>query len=231
MLFRSDPGDHPDISSGPPYAAFDVVVMAASAGGIQALIPLLQNLPTGFPAPIVVAVHLPPASRHESKLVSILRRDTWLDVKWAEDRERLLAGTIYVAPQDHSTIIDTETKCLLVSPVKETRERGPAADPLFFSAALAFKRRTLAVILSGVLSDGAAGASMIARAGGRVLAQSVSEAQFADMPKAAMKLSQVGLAFDSTSLAHVVSSLVMIPGVAEWFAIGRAGAGAQLLAA
>lgn len=152
-----------------------------------------------------------------------------LQVKWADDGERLLPGTIYVTPQDHSTIIDTETKRLLVSPSKKTPERSHVADTLFFSSALAFKRRALAVILSGVLSDGAAGSSMIARAGGRVLAQTASEAEFADMPRAAMKRSQVGLAFDSTSLAHVVSNLVMIPGVAEWFAIGRAGAAAQLL--
>lgn len=85
------------------------------------------------------------------------------------------------------------------------------------------------MVLSGALSDGAAGAATVARAGGRVLAQSASEALFADMPKAAMKRSQVGLTFDSIPLAHVIANLVMLPGVAAWFAIGKAGACTHLL--
>jgi two-component system, chemotaxis family, protein-glutamate methylesterase/glutaminase len=92
-----------------------------------------------------------------------------------------------------------------------------------------FGSRTLAVVLSGLLSDGAAGAAMIADAGGRVLAQTASEAQFADMPRAAMRRSRVGLAFESISLAQVICNLVMVPGVAAWFGIGRAGVCARLL--
>ena len=205
--------------------------MAASAGGIQALGSLLRNLPSGFSTPIVVVVHLPPASRYVSVLTTVLQLKTSLQVKWAEDGECLLPGTVYVAPQDRSTVIDPETGYLRVSSMEKFRRKVPAADPLFSSAAQAFGSRSLAVVLSGVLSDGAAGSAMIARAGGRVLAQSALEAQFPDMPNAAMRRSQVGLAFDSASLAHVVGNLVMIPGVAAWFAIGKAGVGARLLAA
>lgn len=215
----------------PPFAAFDVVVVAASAGGVQALLPFVQNLPTDFPIAVVVVLHLPPTSRHISCLPEILQRKTQLGVKWAEDREPLLSGNIYVAPQDRSTVIDAETGCLSVSPPKAFTTSLPAADPLFCSAAQRFGSRTLAVVLSGVLSDGAAGAAMIAQAGGRVLAQTASDAQFGDMPRAAMRRSRVGLAFASISLAQVIGNLVMVPGAAAWFGIGKAGVGAGLLRA
>lgn len=212
-----------------PYTAFDVVVVAASAGGIEALSSLLRTLPCGFSTPIVVVVHLPRTSMHVSRLANVLQRKTWLEVKWAEDGECLLPGKVYVAPQDRCTIVDPETGRLVVSSIQQSMMKVPAADPLFSSAAQAFGSRSLAVVLSGVLSDGAAGCAMIARAGGRVLAQSASEARFADMPIQAMRRSQVGLAFDSKTLAHVIASLVMNPGAAAWFAIGMTGVCAQLL--
>ena len=207
-----------------PYNHFEMVVIAASAGGIAALLPVLSSLPRSFPIPIVVAQHLPAASHYKSKLDEVLRSKVALDVRWAIDGERALPGTVYLAPQDHDTLFDTQTGYLRVLP--GARAFKPAADPLFRSAAEVFGSRVIAVVLSGVLSDGAEGAAAIARAGGRVLAQKPSEAQFDDMPNAAMKRSRVGLSFDCRSLACVLSNLVMIPGVAAWFGIGKIGAGA-----
>ena len=212
-----------------PQCAFDIVVVAASAGGISALLPFLENLPRGFPIPIVVVQHLPPASRYVSKLDRVLQSRTALQVKWAEDGECLLPGTVYIAPQDCNTVLNTETGRLVVSEAVGPKAVKPSADPLFCSAAEIFGSRAMAVVLSGVLSDGAEGSACIARAGGRVLAQTAGEAQFADMPSAAMKRSRVGLAFDSIALARVIANLVMIPGVAAWFEIGKAGVCAWLV--
>lgn len=211
------------------YAAFDIVVIAASAGGISALIPFVQTLPRTFPIPVVVVQHLPPASQYESKLDQVLRSKTALQVKWAEDGERPLPGTVYVAPQDRNTLFNTQTGCLMVSCPRDAKMAKPTADPLFRAAAETFGSRAMAVVLSGALSDGAEGSAAIARAGGRVFAQAAWEAQFDDMPSAAMKRSQVGLPFDSISLARVITNLVMIPGVAAWFGIGKAGVGAGLV--
>jgi two-component system chemotaxis response regulator CheB len=213
-----------------PYAAFDIVVIAASAGGIPALIPFLENLPRSFPIPIIVVQHLPPASRYASKLDNVLRSRTALQVKWAEDGERPLPGTVYLAPQDRNTVLNTQTGCLTVTRAGDAKVARPIADPLFCSVAEIFGSRAMAVVLSGALSDGAAGSAAIACAGGRVLAQTASEAQFDDMPSAAMKRSRVGLPFDSISLACVIGNLVMIPGVAAWFGIGKAGVGAREIA-
>lgn len=212
------------------YAAFDVVVVAASAGGIQALAALMKNLPGDFPVPIVVAQHLPPASRYLSQLPAVLQRSTPLRVKWAEDAESLLPGTVYLAPQDRTTVFSPRTGRLLVSALPAHSSHNPAADPLFRSAAIAFQNRALAVVLSGVLRDGAEGSAAVSAAGGRVLAQLPSDAQFADMPRAAMNRSQVGFAFDTRALASMLIGLVMMPGVASWFGIGKAGVGVRLAA-
>jgi len=115
-----------------------------------------------------------------SVLPEVLQSKASLKVKWAEDWESPLPRTVYVAPQDRTTLINTVTRCLLVSSMGKFGEKKPTDDPLFISAAQVFKNRTLAVVLSGVLSDGAAGAAMIARAGGRVLAQSAEDDQFCD---------------------------------------------------
>ncbi len=211
------------------YAAFDVVLIAASAGGIEALLPLLANLPVAFPAPVVVVQHLPPVSRHVSRLAQVLQRHTHLKVKWAENRERLVPGRVYLAPQDRSTVFDEETGAFLIAGADGGKLERPTADPLFCSAAQVFGSRSLAVVLSGVLSDGADGAAAIALAGGRVLAQTAAEAQFKDMPLAAMQRSRVGLPFDSAALARVIGSLVMSPGAAAWFGIGKAGVGGRLI--
>lgn len=218
-------GSEPD-PRGNDYAAFDLIAVTASAGGVEALCSFLSALPAWLPAPVVVAQHLPASSVYVSRLAEILQRRTELRVKWAKDREWLFPGTVYLAPQDRCTSFDTETGLLRVTEKTGAERARPAADPLFRSAAKVYGSRTLAVVLSGALSDGAAGAAEIARAGGRVLAQASSEARFADMPRAAMRMSRVGLAFGAVALGRIVGSLVMAPGAAKWFAVGRARVGA-----
>jgi len=204
------------------YAAFDMVVVAASAGGVGALISFLENLPSDFSAPIVVVQHLPPGSSYISHLQQVLQRHTRLMVKWAENWEKPEPGTVYIAPQDRNTVL-TSRGLFAVLEAPGVKRAKPLADPLFRSAAELFGSRTLAIVLSGVLTDGAEGSAAIARAGGRVLAQTATEARFADMPKAAMSRSRVGLAFNCCSLGRLVSSLVMVPGVAAWFGVGLSG--------
>lgn len=221
---------------GPPqrisvsYAAFDVVVVAASAGGVKALRSLLGSLPSDFPVPIVLVQHLPPSSRYVSELPAVLQRKTPLRVKWAEDGEIPVPGTVYVAAQDRKTVFAEETGCFAVTHTPGQAFPKPNADALFLSAAAVFGGRTVAVVLSGALRDGAVGAEAIAAAGGRVLAQAASEAEFFDMPFAAMNRSQVGPALGTAGLARTLVGLVMMPGVAAWFGIGKAGVGAGLLA-
>ncbi len=206
----------------PEYAAFDLVVAAASAGGVAALGQFLSTLPRWFPIPLLVVQHLPSSSKYFSRLDAVLQRRTPLRVKWAEDGEPALPGTVYLAPQNRQILVDPETGALCFDD-EASRQRSPLADPLFCSAAHSFGSRVLGVVLSGALSDGAKGCEAIVRAGGRVLPQEIIGAEFPDMPRNAMLRSRVGLAFGPAALAHIVTGLTMAPGAAEWFGIGRAG--------
>jgi two-component system chemotaxis response regulator CheB len=206
------------------YRAFEVVAVAASAGGVQALQSLLAGLPSYFPAPLIIVQHLPPRSTYVSCLDWLLQRKTELRVKWVRDGESLLPGTVYLAPQDSATLLVEESRRLKVVKLRRPQRIKPAADPLFQSVAQVFGERALALVLSGALSDGAEGAARIAAAGGRVLTQRAEDAEYPYMPNAALKRCCTGPAFDAHALAHVVRSLVMAPGAAALFNIGKSGA-------
>jgi two-component system chemotaxis response regulator CheB len=202
-----------------PYAAFDVVLVAASAGSLRPLQMFLAGLPFGFPAPVIVVYHMPPRHIYLSCLDRLLQRVTALPVKWAEDGEIPRPGRVYIAPQDKFTVLDPDGSFFTSEATPLAGRAKPLADPIFRSAAEVYGPRTLAVVLSGMLSDGAEGASAIAAAGGRVLAQSFRTALYADMPRAAMQRARIGLAFDAAALSHAVVSLVMAPGAAQWFRV------------
>lgn len=205
-----------------PFAAFDLVTVAASAGGLRPLELFLAGLPFCFPVPVIVVQHLPPRQTYASCLDRVLQRKSKLQVKWAEDGEIPRPGFVYLAPQDKLTILDPGDGSLRTTDALHGRRARPAADPLFHSAAQCFGSRVIGVVLSGALADGAEGAYAIAGAGGRVLAQSFCTAEYSDMPRAAMMRARIGLAFDPYMLAHAVVSLVMAPGAAEWFRVWQA---------
>ena len=163
-------------------AGRDVVVIAASAGGVEALRALLQFFPADLPATILVVLHVPAAGG--TALPMILDRAGQLSASAAVDGEPMHPGHVYVAPPDHHLLVIGGTIRLSKGP----RHQGhrPAADPLFFSAALTAGSRTIAVVLSGTLSDGAAGAIAVEDRGGVVLVQDPAESAYDGMPKAAI---------------------------------------------
>jgi two-component system chemotaxis response regulator CheB len=160
----------------------DVVVVAASAGGVEALRGLLQLLPADLPATILVVLHVPAAGG--TALPMILDRAGQLPAAAAMDGEPLHPGHVYVAPPDHHLLVIGTTIRLSKGP----RHQGhrPAADPLFLSAALTAGPRTIAVVLSGTLRDGAAGAAAVENRGGVVLIQDPAESAYDGMPRAAI---------------------------------------------
>ncbi|MGW5260330.1 chemotaxis protein CheB [Microbispora sp. NPDC004025] len=179
----------------------DVVVVAASAGGIEALRTLLGNLPAGLPASILVVLHISP--RAGSALPGILDRAGPLQSAAAQDGEPLRHGRVYVAPPDLHLLVDDGAVRLSRGP----RHNGhrPAADPLFLSAAAFAGPRALAVILSGTLDDGARGCAEVERRGGLVAVQDPEESPFDGMPRAAI----------AATRRPAVSS---VRGIAEWIA-------------
>jgi two-component system, chemotaxis family, protein-glutamate methylesterase/glutaminase len=165
-----------------------MVGIGASAGGVDALIRVVRHLPADFGAAICIVLHVPSVGR--SLLAPILGRYTDLEVIEAADGHRLRPGRIYVAPNDrHVRVADAHLR--LDRGPKENGVR-PAVDVMLRSLAAAYGSRAIAVILSGALGDGAAGALAVRRAGGLVLIQDPEDATVASMPESA--LSAVGTA-------------------------------------
>ena len=161
-----------------PSPSDRLVVVGASAGGIEALSVVVSELPTTFAAPIVVAQHLHPD--HPSALVEIIARRTDLRVLEIRDAMPLEPGTVYIVPPDrHVAVTDHEIR---LDADGGTRPK-PSVDRLLETASGVFKERLIAVILSGTGSDGAAGAQYVAAAGGTVIAQDPETASFPSMPR------------------------------------------------
>src|SRR6266513_4985690 len=141
-----------------PTPAFDVVAVAASLGGLNALSQVLSALPPDFPASIVVVQHL--AAQYPSELAAILDRRTALAVTWAAQGQALRPATAYVAPPDRHVLV-TPQGALALSRAPKVHHVRPSADRLFASVACRCKDRAIGVVLTGPLCDGAAGAQAI----------------------------------------------------------------------
>jgi len=187
--------------------AFDVVVIGGSAGGLAALSVVLGELPGDFPAPVAIVLHLSPA--YPSLLTGVLARFSALPVQWATDGVRLERGTVYVAPPDwHLVFLPTGViELKQTPPVHFSR---PSVDLLFSSAARAFERRTLAVILSGNGRDGSTSVADIHRLGGVVIAQDEASSEFFSMPRGAIGSGGVTFVLPLASIGLAVTRLVTL---------------------
>lgn len=159
-----------------------VIVIGASAGGVEALKLLAAALPAGFPAAVVVVLHLAPNG--PSVLPQILDRVCRLPVLLARDGAALAAGTVLVAPPNRHLELSGATVRLTATP--PLRHHRPSIDQLFSTAAATLGTRVVGVVLSGALDDGAAGLAAIHLAGGAAVVQEPSEAHYPDMPRSAL---------------------------------------------
>jgi two-component system chemotaxis response regulator CheB len=181
----------------------DIVVVAASAGGLLPLRQLLAGLPADLPASVLTVLHIPPTGGQA--LPRILDRAGPLTAAVATDGEKLAPGRVYVAPPDRHVLIVNGVIRLSRGP----RQNGvrPAADPLFRSAALYGGPRTVAVVLSGTLDDAALGCATVERGGGRVAVQDPSQAAYPGMPESALAATRHAVALPVSGLARLISRL------------------------
>ncbi len=173
-----------------PDTQYDLVVLAASAGGLQAILEVLRTIPANFPAAVIFLQHLVPD--RPSHLGQILARSSLMTVHEAADQDALHAGSCYVAPPDrHLGVSSGGVMSLSQEPAYHFHR--PSADWLLESAAASFGPRLVAVILSGMGNDGSVGIRAVKAAGGMVIAEDPHGALFSGMPEAAVQTGLVDL--------------------------------------
>jgi len=183
---------------------FEIVALAASAGGLKALSEVLAGLPADFPAALVVVQHLDP--RHRSLMAEILGRRTRLAVRQAADEDRLRPGTVYIAPPDRHLLVNPDG-VLSLTRTELVHFSRPSADLLFESVAASYRERAIAVVLSGSGSDGAMGAKAIKKMGGTLIVQDPATAEFAGMPGAARHTGLADFVLQLDEIAGALQSL------------------------
>jgi two-component system, chemotaxis family, protein-glutamate methylesterase/glutaminase len=174
-----------------------MIVVGGSAGSFYPLRELIAGLPADLPAAVLIAIHR--GERTPSHLAEILGRAGPLPAGQARDGERVGPGRIYVAPPSRH-LMSSYGRIRLSGGPRVNRHR-PAVDVLFASTARWARSRTLAVVLSGVLDDGAVGAALVAHAGGQVLVQDPAAAHFASMPATALAAAPGARALPDAGLA------------------------------
>ncbi|HEY0495740.1 MAG TPA: chemotaxis protein CheB [Kutzneria sp.] len=181
----------------------DVVVVGASAGGVESLLQLMSALPPDLPATVLVVLHMP--SSGTSALPAILDRVGPLPVRRAAHGEPLLPGHVYTAIPDHHLLVIDGVMGLSKGPTESGHR--PAVDSLFRSAARVAGPRVIGVVLSGALDDGTAGLMSIVARGGAAVVQDPSEALYASMPENALREVPTAHVAPAAKLGEVVAAL------------------------
>lgn len=184
-----------------------LVVVGASAGGVEALRAMVAGLPADLAASVVVVLHIPRTS--PGALPGILDRAGPLPAVAAEHRRVLRPGVVYVAPADHHVLV--EDGLLLLSTGPAENGHRPAIDPLFRSAALARGASVTGVVLSGTRDDGAAGLAAVAQNGGTAVVQDPDDALYAAMPRNALRLVPSALVHPAAGIGAALGDLVRSP--------------------
>jgi two-component system chemotaxis response regulator CheB len=181
-----------------------VLVIGSSTGGPEALAQVLPKLPAALPVPVLLVQHMPPVFTRQ--FAQRLDRLSPLRVVEAADGSPLVPGTVHLAPGDHHLVVRATGRGLQTGLTQGPPENfcRPAVDPLFRSAVAAYDGAVLAVVLTGMGSDGRNGAAEIRAAGGTVLVQDQASSVVWGMPGA---IAQAGLADEILPLDRIPDAI------------------------
>ena len=181
----------------------NIIVIGASAGGLEAIISVLDTLAEDLAASIFVVQHIPSYTR--SNIDRVIQNHTTLRVTKPVDGAPIEPNTVYIARADRHLMVEPGRVVVSKGP-RENRFR-PAVDALFRSAAHAYRERVIGVVLSGALNDGSSGSWTIKRFGGTVIVQDPEEAMFADMPRETMQYTEVDHVLPAAAIGGKISAL------------------------
>ena len=159
-----------------------IIAIGTSAGGVRALKTIVKQLPKDFTASVFIVQHI--SNETSSNLAKVLHDIGQLKVKFAEDKEAIEPGRIYLAPPDLHLLLE-QGRMRVVRGPRENLVR-PAIDPLFRSAAVTYRSYVTGVILTGMMDDGTAGLQAIKACGGMAIVQDPDDAAYSSMPKSAI---------------------------------------------
>ncbi len=195
-----------------PKKISTVVVVGASAGGMEAIKGLVAQLPPDLPAPVFIVNHMG-AEVTGKLLVKALNKAGSVKCSHARDGASFKRGHVYLAPSDQHLLLG-KGKMLVTKGARENRYR-PAIDPLFRSAAVAYGKGVIGIILTGYLDDGTSGMMAIKRCGGICIAQDPADAAHPDMPQSVIKhvgtdycvpLAQMGALLEKLAARKIVGN-------------------------
>jgi two-component system, chemotaxis family, protein-glutamate methylesterase/glutaminase len=185
----------------------DIILIGASAGGVQALSELAGGLPSDLDAAVFVVLHISPYGR--SAMPVILSRAGELPATHAVDGEPVRMGRVYVAPPDHHLVLQDGLIRLSRAPTENAQR--PAIDVLFRTAAQIYGRRVMGVVLTGNLDDGTAGLAVVKRHGGLAVVQDPENADYPSMPTSAIANVDVDYVLPLAGIAPLLAELVREP--------------------
>lgn len=185
----------------------NVIVIGASAGGVEVLTQLVGTLPSSLDAAVFVTLHFP--AHGTSVLPRLLSRAGPLETVHPADDAPVRPGRIYVAPPDHHMLVFRDRVRLVRGPPENGNR--PALDPMFRSAALAHGSRVVGVVLTGNLDDGTSGLMAVKRRGGIAVVQDPTDAMFPSMPASALEHVRVDHVVSIGSLGPLLAWLVGEP--------------------
>ncbi|POM10099.1 chemotaxis protein CheB [Pseudomonas sp. WP001] len=186
----------------------EAIVVGASAGGVEALLSIFGGLPDTFGLPIIAVLHLPDERR--SQLAEVFARRLRIPVKEARDKESIEAGTLYFAGPGYHLSVEQD-RSLSLSQEDRVHHSRPAIDFLFTSAADAYAKGLLAILLTGANQDGARGLAYVKQSGGTTVVQDPVEARIAVMPLAALALHTPDHILSLSRIGSLLASLEPSP--------------------
>ncbi|OWT73397.1 MULTISPECIES: chemotaxis protein CheB [unclassified Achromobacter] len=193
-------------SAAAPRAPVELVAIGASAGGVEVISKLLTALPADFPAAVAIVLHIPPD--RDSLLPGLFTPRCALPVQEVEDKAPIEPGTVYFAAPDYHMLVEPDG-CFALSQDEAVNFSRPSIDLLFESAAVAYRERLLAIVLTGGSADGAAGLQTVRQMGGRAWVQDPASADAPAMPAFAIERAGADLVTGPAALARSLAALAL----------------------